>query len=98
MGLIYFDYQGKLLSHEGRYLVEVSKKNADGGERNLIESRISASSILLTLLNDLSEAGDVRISSPGPSEIEKARFDKMTKEEVFRSTNGAIYRVIEENA
>jgi hypothetical protein len=95
MNLIYFDYQGKLSPNEDHYLVEVSKKNADGVERNLIELRIAASSLLL---NGLSEVhADVRINSPGPSEIEKTRFDGMTKEEVFRCTDGAIYRVIEKS-
>jgi hypothetical protein len=57
-----FDYQCKLPSHEYRYLVEVSKKNAHGVDRSLIELRIAASSILL---NGLSEAlADVRINSP----------------------------------
>ena len=76
--------------------MEVSKKNANGVDRSLVELRITASSILL---NGLSEAlAGVRINSPGPSKIEKTRFDKMTKEEVFRGADGAIYREIEENA
>jgi hypothetical protein len=59
--------------------VEVSKKNADGVDRSLIELRIAATSILL---NGLSEAlAGVWINSPGPSEIEKTSFDKMTKEQ-----------------
>jgi hypothetical protein len=79
MSLIYFDYQGKLSS---------SKKNADGVDRSLIESRIAASSILL---NGLSEAlADVRINPPGPSEIEKTRSDKMTKEQVFRGSSSSF--------
>jgi hypothetical protein len=94
MNLIYFDYQGKLSSNEDHYLVEVSKKNADGVNRSLIELRIAASSILL---HGLSETlADVRINPPGPSEIEKARFDKMTKEQIFRGTDGSIYRVIKD--
>ena len=94
MSLIYFDYRGKLSSNEDRYLVEVSKKNANGVDRSLIELRIAASTLLL---NGLSETlADGRITPPGPSEIEKIRFDKMTKEQVFRGTDGSIYRVIEE--
>ena len=62
MSLIYFDYRGKLSSNEDRYLVEVSKKNANGVDRSLVELRIAASSILLDGLSE--NLADVRIT-PG---------------------------------
>ena len=94
MSVVYFDYHGKFSPNEYRYIVEVSKKNADGVDRNLMELRIAASSILL---DGLSVAlADVPINSPRPLEIEKERVDKMMKEQVFRGTDGAIYKVIQE--
>ncbi len=92
MSVVYFDYQGKSPPNEYRYIVEVSKKNAEGADRSPIELRIAASSILL---NGLSVTlPDVRIETPRPLEIEKTCFEKMMKEQVFRGTDGAIYKVI----
>jgi hypothetical protein len=90
MSGVYFDFQGKLPPNGGRYIAEVAKKDANGADRSPIESRIIAWSILITGLGI--NAADVQIRQ----EIEKGRFDKMVKEQVFQGPNGTIYRVIQE--
>ena len=87
---VYFEYQGRVSPNEYHYLVEVSKKDVDVSARSPEKLRIVASSILL---NSLSVAPEGVLT---PVEIEKTRFDEKAKEEIFRSTNGAIYRVIQE--
>jgi hypothetical protein len=53
--------------------------------------RITASAILLNSLS-VASAGVVT-----PVEIGKTRFDEMMKEQIFRGTDGAIYKVIQES-
>ena len=90
MGAVYFDYQGKFPPNGYRYLVEVSAKDANGIDRSPVELRIVAWSILLSGLGVT--PADVLIRQ----EIEKTRFDKIMKEQVFQGTDGAIYKVIQE--
>ena len=71
-------------------LVEVSKKDANGVDRSPVELRIVAWSILLNGLGVT--PADVLIRQ----EIEKTRFEKIMKEQIFRCTDGAIYKVIQE--
>ena len=70
--------------------VEVSKKDSNGVDRSSIELRIVAWSILFNGLGVT--PADVLIRQ----EIGKTRFDKIMKEQVFRGTDGAIYKVIQE--
>ena len=70
--------------------MEVSKKDSNGGDRSPIELRIVAWNILLNGLGVT--PADVLIRQ----EIEKTRFDKIMKEQVFQGTDGAIYKVIQE--
>ena len=90
MGAVYLDYQCKFPPNGYRYIVEVSAKDANGIDRSPVELRIVAWSILLNGLG-VSPA-DVLIRQ----EIEKNRFDKIMKRQVFRGTDGAIYKVIQE--
>ena len=90
MGAVYFDYQGKFPPNGYRYIVEVSAKDANGIDRSPVELRIVAWSILPNGLGVT--PADVLIRQ----EIEKTRFDKIVKEQVFRGTEGAIYKVIQE--
>ena len=87
---VYLDYQGKFPPNGYRYIVEVSKKDANGVDRSPVELRIVAWSILLNGLGVT--PADVLIRQ----EIEKARFEKIMKEQIFRCTDGAIYKVIQE--
>jgi hypothetical protein len=89
MGAVYFDYQGKFPPNGHRYIVEVSKRDANGVDRSPIELRIVAWSILLNGLGVTPADVLIRL------EIEKTRF-KMMKEQVFRGTDGAIYKVLQE--
>ena len=90
MSVVYFDYQSKVPPNEYHYIVEVAKKDPDGLRRSPIELRITASGILL---NGLSVAPAAVVT---PVEIGKTRFDEVMKEQVFRGTDGAIYKVIQE--
>jgi hypothetical protein len=90
MGAVYFDYQGKFPPNGYRYIVKVSKRDANGVDRSPIELRIVAWSILLNGLGVTPADVLIRL------EIEKTRFDKMMKEQVFRGTDGAIYKVLQE--
>jgi hypothetical protein len=90
MSAVYLDYQGKFPPNGYRYIVEVSKKDSNGVDRSPIELRIVAWSILLNGLG-VSPADVLR-----RQEIGKTRFDKIMKEQVFRCTDGAIYKVIQE--
>ena len=90
MNAVYLDYQGKFPPNGYRYIVEVSAKDANGIDRSPVELRIIAWSILLNGLGVT--PADVLIRQ----EIEKTRFDKIMKEQVFRGTDGAIYKVIQE--
>ena len=87
---VYFEYQGKVPPNEYHYIVEVSKKDANGGVRSPEQLRIAASSVLL---NGLSAPPDGVLA---PVQIEKTGFDEVAKEEIFRDTNGAIYEVTPE--
>ena len=86
----YFDYQGKVPANEYHYIVQVSKKDANGAVRSPEKLRIAASSILL---NSLSVGPDCVLT---PVEIEKSRFREVAKKEIFRGTDGAIYKVTQE--
>jgi len=90
MSVVYFDYHSKVPPNKYHYIVEVAKKDADGLRRSPIELRIVAWSILLNGLGVT--PADVLIRQ----EIEKTRFDEIMKEQVFRGTDGAIYKVIKE--
>jgi hypothetical protein len=90
MSAVYLDYQGKFPPNGYRYIVEVSKKDSNGIDRSPIELRIVAWSILLNGLGVT--PADVLVRQ----EIGKTRFDKIMKEQVFRGTDGAIYKVIQE--
>ena len=91
MSVVYFDYHSKVPPDEYHYVVEVAKKDADGLRRSPIELRITASAILLNSLS-VAPAGVVT-----PVEIGKTSFDEMMKEQIFRGTDGAIYKVIQES-
>jgi len=90
MNAVYLDYQGKFPPNGYRYIVEVSAKDANGIDRSPVELRIVGWSILLNGLGVT--PADVLIRQ----EIEKTRFDEIMKEQVFRGTDGAIYKVIKE--
>jgi hypothetical protein len=90
MNVVYLDYQGEFPPNGYRYIVEVSAKDANGTDRSPVELRMVAWSILLNGLGV--NPADVLTRE----EIEKTRFDKIMKEQVFRCTDGAIYKVIQE--
>ena len=90
MNGVYLDYQCRFPPNGYRYIVEFSKKDSNGVDRSPIELRIVAWSILLNGLGVT--PADVLIRQA----IEKTRFEKIMKEQVFRSTDGAIYKVIQE--
>jgi hypothetical protein len=87
---VYFEYQNRVPPKKYHYIVEVARKDAKGVRRTSIELRIAAASVLL---NGLSVAPDGVLT---PMEIEKSHFDEVTKEEIFRDSDGAIYEVIQE--
>ena len=84
---VYFEYQGKVPPNEYHYIVEVSKKGENGGGRSPEQLRIAASSVLI---NGLSIPPDGVLA---PVQIQKTRFDEVAKEEILRSSDGAIYKV-----
>jgi hypothetical protein len=88
---VYFEYQSKVPANKYHYIVEVAQKDAKGVRRSPIELRIAAASVLL---NGLSVAPEVLT----PVEIGKSLFDEVTKEQIFRDTDGAIYNVIQETS
>jgi hypothetical protein len=87
---VYFEYQGKVPPDEYHYIVEVSKKDANGGGRSPDELRLAAS---IVLISGLSVPLDGVLT---PVKIEKFRFDEVVKEEIFQATDGAIYKVTQE--
>jgi hypothetical protein len=99
---VYFDYRGEFppsltFPHPPepyRYIVEVSKKDCDGRERDLPELRRVAGSILRNGFEY--ERAQVVANSASQVEIEQSRFDKIVKAEVYAIRDGTVYRVIRE--
>jgi hypothetical protein len=97
----YFDYRGKLSSgitnngpSECRYVVEVSKKDGDGLDRNPLELRAAAYSMLH---NGLSESlASALENAPRPPEIEKTSFDALAKAKVYSTLDGTIYKITQQ--
>ena len=97
---VYFDYRGEFpqgVSFTGapvlyRYLVEVSKKDCDGGDRDLAELRRVAKSLLHMSLGE--ERTKVVASSPEQTEVEQRHFDEITKAEIYSTFDGSVYRVV----
>jgi hypothetical protein len=85
----YFDYRGEFprsIHSPGppvpyRYVVEVSKKDCDGGDRDLAELRRVAKSLLHMSLGE--ERTKVVASSPEQTEVEQRHFDEITKAEIY---------------
>jgi hypothetical protein len=96
----YFDYRGEYprsVSFPGppvpyRYVVEVSKKDCDGGDRDLAELRRVAKSLLHMSLGE--ERTKVVASSPEQTEVEQRHFDEITKAEIYSTFDGSVYRVV----
>jgi hypothetical protein len=97
---VYFDYRGEFPpSITGtvspvlyRYIVEVSKKDCDGGDRDPEEQRRVARSLLhMSLGHDKTE---LVVSSPTQAEIEQKHFDTITKAEIYSTWDGRVYRVV----
>jgi hypothetical protein len=97
---VYFDYRGEFprsMSLPGpsvlyRYLVEVSKKDCDGGDRDPAELRRVARSLLHMSLGE--EKTEVVASSPEQTEVEQGHFDRITKAQIYSTLDGSVYRVV----
>jgi hypothetical protein len=96
----YFDYRGDFPRSTGfsgppvlyRYVVEVSKKDCDGGERDPAELKRVARSLLHMCLGE--EKTEVVASSPEQTQVEQRHFDEITKAEIYSTFDGSVYRVI----
>jgi hypothetical protein len=97
---VYFDYRGEFpqgVSFTGapvlyRYLVEVSKKDCDGGGRDPSELRRVARSLLHMSLGE--EKTVVVASSPEQKEVQQGHFDQITKAQIYSTLDGSVYRVV----
>ena len=97
---VYFDYRGEFPRSVNlpdppvpyRYLVEVSKKDCDGGKRDSAELRRVARSLLHMSLGE--EKTKVVASSPEQREVEQNHFDEVTKAEIYSTFDGSVYRVV----
>jgi hypothetical protein len=97
---VYFDFRGEFprsISFSGppvryRYIVEVSKKDCDGGGRDPAELRRVARSLLHMSLGE--EKTKIVDSSPEQSEVEQGHFDRITKGEIYSTFDGSVYRVV----
>ena len=97
---VYFDYRGEFpqsVSLPGppvlyRYLVEVSKKDCDGGGRDPAELRRVARSLLHMSLGE--DKTVVVASSPEQKEVEQGHFDQITKAQIYSTLDGSVYRVV----
>jgi hypothetical protein len=97
---VYFDYRGEFpqgVSFNGppvlyRYLVEVSKKDCDGGGRDPAELRRVARSLLHMSLGE--EKTVVVASSPEQKEVQQGHFDQITKAQIYSTLDGSVYRVV----
>jgi hypothetical protein len=97
---VYFDYRGEFpqgVSFTGapvlyRYLVEVSKKDCDGGGRDPAELRRVARSLLHMSLGE--EKTVVVASSPEQKEVQQGHFDQITKAQIYSTLDGSVYRVV----
>ena len=97
---VYFDYRGEFPprltfphpSKPYRYIVEVSKKDCDGGDRDLAELRPVARSLLHMSLGE--EKTKVVASSPEQTEVEQRHFDEIKKAEIYSTFDGSVYRVV----
>lgn len=97
---VYFDYRGKFPQSASlpgppalyRYLVEVSKKDCGGGDRDPAELRRVARSLLHMSLGK--EKTEVVVSSPEQTEVEQGHFDKITKAQIYSTFDGSVYRVV----
>jgi hypothetical protein len=94
----YFDYRGQFpqsISSHGvpyRYVVEVSKRDCDGGDRDSAELKRVARSLLHTSLGE--EKTEVVANSPEQTEVEQRHFDEITKAEIYSTFDGSVYRVV----
>jgi hypothetical protein len=97
---VYFDYRGEFPQSKTfpgpavpyRYLVEVSKKDCDGEDRDSAELRRVARSLLHMSLGE--EKTEVVASSPKQLEVEQAHFDGITKAQIYSTFDGSVYRVV----
>jgi hypothetical protein len=97
---VYFDYRGKFPRSTSfpdspvpyRYLVEVSKKDCDGGDRDPAELRRVARSLLHWSLGE--EKTKVVAGSAEQKEVEQGHFDGITKAEIYSTFDGSVYRVV----
>ena len=93
----YFDYRGEFprnVSSPGvpyRYVVEVSKRDCDGGDRDSAELKRVARSLLHT---SLGEEKTVVVERPEQTEVEQRHFDEITKAEIYSTFDGSVYRVV----
>jgi hypothetical protein len=100
---VYFDYRGEFpprltFPHPPepyRYVVQVSKNDCDGGDRDLPEQRRVAGTILRNGLGY--QSAQVVANSVELVEIDQARFDRMIKTSLYSMRDGAVFRVIRES-
>ena len=97
---VYFDYRGEFPPNLTgtvspvlyRYIVEVSKKDCDGGDRDQKELRRVARSLLNMSLGH--QKTEVVVNSPSQTEIEQKHFDTIIKAQIYSTWDGAVYRVV----
>ncbi|MBV9107499.1 MAG: hypothetical protein JO313_15895 [Verrucomicrobia bacterium] len=97
---VYFDYRGKFPRSTNfpdppvpyRYLVEVSKRDCDGADRDRAELRRVARSLLHMSLGE--EKTRIVAGSVEQKEIEQKHFDGITKAEIYSTFDGSVYRVV----
>lgn len=97
---VYFDYRGEFprsISFPGppvpyRFLVEVSKKDCDGGDRDPAELKRVARSLLHMSLGE--EKTEVIANSPEQLEVNQEHFDGITKAQIYSTFDGSVYRVV----
>ena len=97
---VYFDYRGEFPQSITfpkspvlyRYIVEVSKKDCDGGDRDQKELRRVARSLLHMSLGH--QKTEVVVNSPSQTELEQKHFDKITKAQIYSTWDGTVYRVV----
>jgi hypothetical protein len=99
---VYFDYRGVFplsvtFSHppsDFRFILEIPKIAATGAHRSNADLLRVAKDLLHRGLRE--SVSEVLINFRTPGEIEREKFDKMTKRVIYSSADGKIYEVVQE--
>ena len=97
---VYFYYRGDFyhsVAFQGppipyRFIVEVCRKDCDGGDRDPLELRRVAISLLRMRIGE--ERAKVVESLAIRTEIEQERFDEIRKSQIYSTQDGAVYKLI----